>query len=95
MAKVLAPFPWVRGSFALLATLFVLVVAVPRAAKPVRDYTTSPPTTHVEGQVLQVVIAVVVFLPLVCILFLGRRRPIFEVIGWALLALFLLGSFFH
>jgi len=64
MAKILAPFPWIRGSVALLVTLFVLVIALPRAGKVVTDHTTSPPTTHVEGEALQSIIMVVVSLPL-------------------------------
>jgi hypothetical protein len=94
MAKTLEPFPWRRGSFALLVTLFLLLIAVPRAGKPVTDRTTTPPTTRVEGRALQAITAVVVCLPLPCILFLGRRWPSFEVVGWVVLAFFFVGAFF-
>ena len=95
MQQSAAPFPWRRGSVALLVTLFLLIIAIPRAVKPVSDRSTSPPTTHFEFGLLPALGVIALCVPLVCILFLGRSWPSFETVGWILLAVIFVGAFFH
>jgi hypothetical protein len=94
MDKTRTPVPWLRGSLALLLSLFVMAVALPNAGRVVIDRTKSPQTAHIEGRLLQsVIIVVLALLPVVCIGFLGRRWAAAEVVGWVMLSVLVVGAF--
>ncbi len=77
----------------MLLALFVMAVALPNAGKIVID-PTSPATPRVEGRLSQgVIIVVLALLPVVCIVFLGRRKLIVEIVGWIFLLYLVSGTF--
>ena len=72
----------------MILALFVMAVALPNAGKVVVDHTSSPPTPHVERLFTQgAVIVAPALLPVLCILFVGRRWLLAEVAGWLVLLL--------
>jgi len=78
----------------MLLALFVMAVALPNAGRVVVDHTTSPPTPHVESLFTQgAVIVALALLPVLCILFAGRRWLFAEVAGWVFLLLLVAVAF--
>ena len=95
MEKIRAPFPWLRGGAAILVALLVVAIGLPNAGRVVID-PASPQTAHVEGRVRDSLIIIgMAVLPLVGILFLGRRWWFIEAIGWVLLLLLFVGAIYH
>jgi hypothetical protein len=95
MEKGRAPFPWLRGSAALLVALLVIAIGLPNAGRVVVDPAT-PQTAHIEGRVRDsLIIIAMAVLPLFFILFLGRRWWFLEAIGWFLLVFLFVGAIFH
>ena len=72
----------------MILALLVMSVALPNAGKVVVDHTTSPARPHVERLFTQcAVIVALALLPVVSILFVGRRWLFAEVAGWLVLLL--------
>jgi hypothetical protein len=94
MEKPHKPIPWLSGSVATFAALFIVAVVLPNTDKVVTDHSIYPPRIYIEPQPITVcLILAVAFIPVICIFILGRRWGFFGWLGWIVLA-FLLASVF-
>jgi len=90
MEKSRKPIPWLSGGLATLVALFIVAATLPSTDRAVIDNSVSPPQTHIEPQpVLVLAILVIVFLPVLCIFTLGRRRNLLNWLAWGFLAFLL------
>ena len=77
---------WARCALALFLALLFLGIALPDMGRVVIDHSTTPPTTHVVGQLRDSLIAVgVTAVPLTLILVGTFRRSQLATSGWILL----------
>jgi hypothetical protein len=94
MEKIRRPVPWFSGGLAILGALLIIGATFPNTFKVVVDHSVSPPQTRIEAQpALAGQIAVVAFLPALCIFTLGRRWIVFDWLAWIFLAMLLVGAF--
>jgi hypothetical protein len=85
-----------KGIVAALLALVVVAVSLPNMKQMVFDHSTSPPTYHWESRPIACSILIAAaFVPVFCILFLGRRRRRIEVVAWCFLVYLVIASFIH
>jgi hypothetical protein len=83
---------WTRGVVAVLLAVFLVAVALPSAGRMVVDASTSPPTHRAVWGFWECVSSVgPAAVSLACIFVSMWRRWDFEIIGWVLLVVLILG----
>ena len=92
--KPQSSIPLGRGAVAALLACLIVAVSLPNMKHKVFDHSTSPPTYHWESRPMACCILIAVaFVPVFCILFLGRRRRWIEIVAWCFLVYLFIAAF--
>jgi len=84
---------WTRGVLAFILAALLVAIAVPSAGRIVVDHSAAPPVRHVVWGVRECLPSVgLALFSLACILVGMWKRWAFEIVGWAILVVFILAS---